>query len=244
MGDGRPESCGHNDRALTTACGECILDIKITAHGAKQAHMEALAANDKLIRERDSLLLQLSEVQADKELFEKRWCDTVDEKERFERALGCWERSEPWEEKCLCEEIHRDGYPGATCPSCKVKAHIESKLQESNRLYDDLKKAAEWALRGLEGLTHDEAKRRDSTFEMCDYSFTKNLRATLQQPKRRTCCNCISPAACRCQCHERDCAEKRICPLCTHELSKHNDFGKCCVVVGPMPDLYCKCGSK
>ena len=45
--------------------------------------------------------------------------------------------------------------------------------------------AGEWALRGIEMLTHEEAHRTKSTFDLCDYTFTKNLRRVLREVKEQ-----------------------------------------------------------
>jgi hypothetical protein len=43
----------------------------------------------------------------------------------------------------------------------------------------ELLEAAKWALRGLEKLAAEEAKRRGSTPELCDYTFAKALRGAI-----------------------------------------------------------------
>lgn len=45
----------------------------------------------------------------------------------------------------------------------------------------ELLEAAKWALRGLEKLAADEAVRRGTTQDMCDYTFAKALRNAISK---------------------------------------------------------------
>jgi hypothetical protein len=64
--------------------------------------------------------------------------------------------------------------------------HYKARAARAEELEAELKKlraAGDWALRGLEGLARDEATREGTTFEMCDYTFAKGLRAALSDHK-------------------------------------------------------------
>jgi hypothetical protein len=69
-----------------------------------------------------------------------------------------------------------------TCPKSPLRRGTGMVLTPQS-----LVEAAEWALNGLEQLARDEAKRRETTFEMCDYTFAKGLRAALKEHKVQTC---------------------------------------------------------
>lgn len=45
----------------------------------------------------------------------------------------------------------------------------------------ELLEAARWALRGLNMLVREEAIRRNTSFDACDYTFAKALRGALEK---------------------------------------------------------------
>ena len=57
--------------------------------------------------------------------------------------------------------------------------YYKTRTAELEAALKNLTDAGEWALRGLEHLSKDEAARKDSTPELCDYTFAKALRAAL-----------------------------------------------------------------
>ncbi len=90
----------------------------------------------------------------------------------------------------ICPKCGRQWYPvPATAAEIKrIMPDIEqfidfpyykTRAAELEMREKSLREAAEWALRGLEKLAKEEAERKGTTFEMCDYSFAKGLRAAL-----------------------------------------------------------------
>lgn len=59
-------------------------------------------------------------------------------------------------------------------------ATMGNQINELHLQVAELREAAKGALRGLEDLSKEEAARRGSTQELCDYTFAKALRAVLK----------------------------------------------------------------
>lgn len=103
----------------------------------------------------------------------------------------------------VCEK-HKMTVPSPeACPGCRWEAEVGDLRGRVERLMDTheatvarqratierqekelagLRRAAEWALRGLEQLSREEAERSGSTFELCDFTFSKALRKALGKP--------------------------------------------------------------
>lgn len=62
--------------------------------------------------------------------------------------------------------------------SAYVAATAENEVAKK---YEELLEAAKWALNGLEMFASEEAKRRSSTPELCDYTFAKALRNAIRK---------------------------------------------------------------
>ena len=69
------------------------------------------------------------------------------------------------------EEVQRAGGSIGRALAGWAAGDYRRRLAIGKRLYDALRAKAEWAMRGLNMLAEKEAKRTESTFEGCDYTF-------------------------------------------------------------------------
>lgn len=96
--------------------------------------------------------------------------------------------SEPCPRNCpRCGRQYRL-VPGTPEELCRIKDYIDkqvdfpyykARVAELEASLKALTEAGQWALNGLNQLAQEEAARRNSTFELCDYTFSKALRDAL-----------------------------------------------------------------
>lgn len=151
--------------------GECAAEIH-----ALQAEVEFLSKNRaENVTLRTDLASKSSMLDSMTAAYEALKADAAWQKTEAERQL-----TQLWKDKeALIEQ--RDQAETRAMHNGEQRVITAAKLHDANLQVRALREAAERAIRGLESLSRDEAKRKGSTFEMCDYTFTKGLREALAE---------------------------------------------------------------